>query len=780
MKRRGVWLLIVAWVALTGVARGAGNHKMSRYVRQAAVHYQESGVRRIGVRGLETRDGRFMTAFVCISPGEADAVFAKHHCRKYAQWGDICIAGIPLVELEALAAEPTVTRIEANQSNHLCVDTTAAIVKALPVYESSSSHQAYTGEGVVLGVVDVGLDLTHPNFVDHSTGQLRIGAFWDQLSRDTIDSSLPVGRDYVGAEAISAIGQSTDAPTLTHGTHTLGIAAGSGFDTSYRGIAWGSDLCVVGNAINTNIEYVDSADYYKYTTATDALGFKYCFDYAEAQGKPCVVSFSEGYSPYLDEEDSLFAATIEALTGPGRIIVTSAGNESVEMTYFEKATGQKEAGSFVRNFKKAAVYRIKSEGEMRLVVYGYGKEESGKWKEERGKWKEERGKWKVESGKWKEESGKWKEESGKWKVESGKWKEESGVPSDTIAFETAEVPIDTVIKRKILYGEDSLTVAAYRDRSRFGDHDIWQLLLEADTTLNLLPPLAVVVQAQGKVEVYGSSTNAFRDHAADDRWRAAITGRNVLAPGCFPGVICVGATTHRLSIRNIAGEDVNGSKETESGKIGYYSSTGPAMNDLLKPDVVAPGTNVVSSYSHVFCPEKAVVTYSDYAGERYPWGVESGTSMATPVVAGAIALWLHAKPDLTPQEVREVLRRSCRHPEAKYEYPNNIYGYGEIDVYKGLLEVLSLSGVEGISCHQLKGVKVIPVEGSLKLVFDGVTTEPVRVRVYNLSGVCILDSQLKAVATETSVALPSILSGVYAVQVESAARSLQGSVLVRF
>ena len=355
MMRRRAWLLIVVWVALTGVAQRADYHKMSRYVRQAAIHYQESGVKRVGIRGLGIKDGWLMTAFVCISPGEAGGVFARHHCQKYAQWGDICIAGIPLAELETLAAEPAVIRIEANQSNHLCVDTTAAIVKALPVYESSSSHQAYTGEGVVVGLMDVGFDLTHPNFLNHSTGQLRIGAFWDQLSRDTIGSSLPVGRDYVGAEAISAIGQSTDAPTLTHGTHTLGIAAGCGFDTPYRGIAWGSDLCVVSNAINTNIEYVDSADYYKYTTATDALGFKYCFDYAEAQGKPCVVSFSEGYSPYLDEEDSLFAAAIEALTGPGRIIVTSAGNESVEMTYFEKAAGQKEAGSFVRNFKKAAV-----------------------------------------------------------------------------------------------------------------------------------------------------------------------------------------------------------------------------------------------------------------------------------------------------------------------------------------------------------------------------------------------------------------------------------------
>lgn len=744
--KRVVWLLVVAWVALAGVAQRTDYYKMSRYVRQAAVDYQKAAVdqrQHRMTRGFFD-NGQTLTAFVCIRNEEADAVLERHCCRKLAQWGDICIASIPLGELEALAKESAVRRIEANQSTRLCVDTTAAVVQALPVYETAADHQAYTGEGVVVGIVDVGFDLTHPNFLDPASGRLRIGAFWDQLSRDTLESALPVGRDYVGAEAIRAIGQSTDAPITTHGTHTLGIAAGSGFDTNYRGIAWGSDLCVVGNALNLNIEYVDSADYYKYTTATDALGFKYCFDYAEQAGKPCVVSFSEGYAPYLDDEDSLFAATLDSLTGPGRIIVASAGNEGVEMTYFEKGADQREAGSFVRSFKQTALYRIKSEGAMRLVVYGYG------------------------------------EESGKWKEEGGKWKEEGGMPSDTIAFETDEVPIDTIIRRKIAFGGDSLTVSAYRDSSRFSKHDIWQVYLQADTTLNLLPPLAVVVEGLGKIEAYGSSTNAFRDDDADDRWRAAITGRNVFAPGCFPGIICVGATTHRLGILNAAGELVNGSKETETGKIGYYSSTGPAMNDVMKPDVVAPGTNVVSSYSHIFHPEKEVVAYSDYEGERYPWGVQSGTSMSTPVVAGAIALWLQAKPDLMPQEVMEVMRRSCRHPEEQYDYPNNVYGFGEIDVYRGLLEVLSLTGIEGISSQQLRGVKVIPAEGGLKLVFDGVITEPVRVRVYNLSGVCIHNSRLTVGAAETFVALPSVRSGIYAVQVESAGRSLQGSVLVRF
>ena len=720
-------LLFTIWLLLLGLCLGVENRKMPTILGQS--FFTEFQQRSLS-RGF-TEENRMLTAFVCIRQKDGDEILEKHHCQKLAQWDDIYIASIPLTQLEALASEPAVMRIEARQSCHLCIDTTAVIVQAQPVYESSATHQAFTGKDVVIGMVDVGFDLTHPNFLDAQNGSSRIKAFWDQLSPDTIGSQLPVGRDYLGAGVISAVRHSTDGDTQTHGTHTMGIAAGSGYDTAFRGIAYESDLCIVGNLINDNLEYVDSADYYKYTTATDALAFKYCFDYAEQQGKPCVVSFSEGYTPYLDEDDSLFAATLSHIVGPGKIIVASAGNEGVEKTYFEKDERESAAGSFVRSFKESAYYRIKSEGEMRLVVYGYRKE--------------------------------------------------IGIPSDTIAFETDEVPIDTILSRKIAFGSDSLTMMVYRDASSFTHHDVWQVLLKSDSALNQLAPLALVVEGGGKIEVYGSSTNAFHDDAADHRWNAALVGRNIFAPGCFQDVICVGATTHRQSIRNAAGLQFSGSKEEESGKIGYYSSTGPAMNDLMKPDVVAPGTNVVSSYSLFYHPEKEVVGYSDYGGERYPWGVNTGTSMSTPVVAGVIALWLQAKPDLSPQDVMEVLKRSCSFPEKQFEYPNNVYGYGEIDAYRGLMEVLSLSDIGGISLHQPKGVHVIPLEGRLRLVFEDVDHEtPLLVRIYDLSGRCVYTSLIETAGSETIVALPNMTSGVYAVQVDVENGKKLGSVLVRF
>ena len=71
--------------------------------------------------------------------------------------------------------------------------------------------------------------------------------------------------------------------------------------------------------------------------------------------------------------------------------------------------------------------------------------------------------------------------------------------------------------------------------------------------------------------------------------------------------------------------------------------------------------------------------------------------MAAPVVAGIIALWLQAKPDLTREEIIDAFSHTCRQPDAALSYPNNEYGYGEIDAYRGLLHLLGIDGIEKIS-----------------------------------------------------------------------------------
>ena len=682
-------------------AQTADFRKLSGLARQAAL--ESTAFTRGG------NHSRTLTAFV---KTDNDDILARYGCRQYARWGDIIIASIPLNQLAALSREPSVRRIEAGARASLCVDTAAMIVNALPAYEATPNHAAYTGEGVVMGLMDIGFDLTHPTFYDRSTTNYRIRALWDQLSKDTIDSRLPVGRDYIGTEELLAYGHSADGESETHGTLTLGIAAGSGYDTRYRGIAFDSDICLVANAVTSNMKYIDSTDVYKYTTATDALGFKYLFDYANSQQKPCVVSFSEGYPPYLDQDDSLFSAVIDSLTGPGHILVAAAGNESRNDTWFIKTAERPAAGAFIQTNQKEALYRLTTEGDARIHFYAY-----------RG---------------------------------------ENGIPTDTLTLDSQQIPSDSVVVLSFPCDQDTLTVSCYYNASSFIDDDIWQVLLQSEQYIRKLAPIALVVEGDGVIQAYGSTTYAFTKHEADTRWADAQKGHNILAPACFQAVISVGATTHK-----------------PDGRIDYYSSTGPTMNGLRKPEVVAPGTQVAASMSHVYAPDWAIVGYSEFNGISYPWGADSGTSLSAPVVAGIIALWLQAKPDLSPQEVLALFDRNCWHPDDSLDYPNNIYGYGMPDAYKGLLDILGLTSVQAISHHQPQEVTIVPANGGLRLTFASEPTAPLKVSVYQLSGSRVFQTTLSAVGREAFIPLPSLASGVYAVQLDTAQATHRGSCLVR-
>ena len=101
----------------------------------------------------------------------------------------------------------------------------------MPVYAGKALPQPYTGNGVVMGVMDIGFDLTHPTFYDSSCSRYRIRRLWDQISPDTIGSPLYVGREYTTEEELLTLGHSYDGLIQTHGPQTAGIAAGSGYDS---------------------------------------------------------------------------------------------------------------------------------------------------------------------------------------------------------------------------------------------------------------------------------------------------------------------------------------------------------------------------------------------------------------------------------------------------------------------------------------------------------------------------------------------------------------------
>ena len=172
----------------------------------------------------------------------------------------------------------------------------------------------------------------------------------------------------------------------------------------------------------------------------------------------------------------------------------------------------------------------------------------------------------------------------------------------------------------------------------------------------------------------------------------------------------MGATGYRTWFVNYLGE----TKVYNNGTGGVrtpFSAVGPTWDGRIKPDVMAPGQNIISSYSTFFIsnpanagfPLSSDIRHFTYNGRTYAWMSNGGTSMASPVVAGVIALWLQACPTLTAHDCIDIFSTTCHRYDPSLTYPNNLYGYGEIDAYAGLQEVLRrvAAGVDNVNSDDI-------------------------------------------------------------------------------
>lgn len=201
----------------------------------------------------------------------------------------------------------------------------------LPAGEAAVNRRNLSGRGVLVAVIDSGIDYAHPDF-RNPDGTTRILALWDQ--------TIPAGRPPAGyslgtefdREVINlALNQPTEAlrnaicPSRDisgHGTHVAGIAAGNGraSDGHYRGVAYESDLLIV------KLGTAREEGFPRTTELMQAVD--YCIRKAVALNRPIALNLSFGNNYGSHSGTSLIETFLDDISNFGRsVIITGSGNE---------------------------------------------------------------------------------------------------------------------------------------------------------------------------------------------------------------------------------------------------------------------------------------------------------------------------------------------------------------------------------------------------------------------------------------------------------------------
>lgn len=672
-------------------------------------------------------------------------------------------AFLPVDSLGALDQSASIVRMEANELSNVLNDNSKEILGVNKVWNGIELPQAFRGNGVLAGVMDIGFDFTHPSFRNED-GSSRVIWFWDPLAEN--DNPKELGRTYTTPDEVLAAEHSYNATQDNHGSHVLGSIAGRGIDGNFAGMAPEADI-IGGHVPLGDIPqdfYSRLNDYLMKTFLPETNGLPMgivnveissvielamlykIFKKADELNKPCVVNWSFGAPSSFSADFTAYETVLNSMLGPGRIVVASAGNDGGMMKYVKKEADKpmeqpvyykseiRTYSMYIRTkmdnpfFKMDMVFEdladtIHIDTYDAIIKNAFNQDYEASVDIPRSEWEDE--------------------------------------------FEDMEeYPFSVAVKTTNFaegYAGFNLTVHPSVKYSH-SENMVGKIIVNSPVELEFL----------GSIDAKGGYTRFSNENIENSR---GCNIKTINLPGSLERIVTVGAMHQCTSFTNIFGEDATYiALGSEKGHLSSFSSCGPTIDNRIKPDVVAPGHNVLSVYNSFYEPglaedvEKKMAYKANAFGKDYAIWTMSGTSMSSPVTTGVIALWLQANPNLTPEDIKGVIERTSHQPEPEFSGTdkNIYYGWGEIDAYAGLLDILGLTGISEISKHQPAGLK-FRLEGRT-LYIDGIDSSET-VTVFDLSGRPVLRTET---SSDGILSLPELSAGVYAVQV-----GRRGSTLIR-
>lgn len=583
----------------------------------------------------------------------ADALLSVSGLKIRSQFGNILTVDVPLHNLDRLANHPEVSELEAVRKLTPTMELERRETRADVIHNGTYTGTAYDGTGVIISTIDIGFDYVHPNFYDSTGTRSRIFKVWDQTRRA---GSPPAGYSY-GSEWRTPQdweqAQSDTFMAFTHGGHTAGISGGSGHGTNgfFRGMAPAADLIFIPST------FFDDH-------IADAV--RYSHEQANAVGKRVVINMSFGGWGGPMDGSELFDRTMDQLATqltPNPILVAAMGNEGGFEHYVEFTP------TSVTDTLRTVL------GVNRFSSFFYGEPQPQFW---------------APADK-------------PFQVRVSVLDTMGNVVHRYQWFSNARQQAPTLLP-KWYGGTDSVFIGIYMD-SAYGPNNLKHTLVHSKPYATNHYVMLEVTGTPGSRIAGIFFAQRFWDKPGPRAVRmpgftAGSRRNNYRSPGgTCQYVVGVGAYVSRTQFTNENGVIQKAPvPDTTVGALADFSSRGPGLGQYafgVRPTVTAPGRIVLSSLSSFTQDDpNIIVSRQTFQGFQYPYGGLSGTSMATPMVTGAVALLLQAFPTLNSEQVQRILAVSARKDAftGPLTSPAFDWGSGKLNIAEAIEQASMLVG----------------------------------------------------------------------------------------
>lgn len=652
-----------------------------------------------------------------MAPGFDRATFEKAGIVFGAQAGQIVTMSVPEASLPLLDHSKEVLlysishRIAAPTCNDMRFDTrTDSVHQGLGVDGDTS----FNGAGVYIGITDWGFDYMHINYNNYGKPNWRLDKAWDHFRlAGPAPEGFTYGTEISGHEALFAAGG--DTSNLygygTHGTHVAGIAAGKGYNGEYTGQAPGAHLLFCSFGLGES-QWMDGVAWMKRV--------------AQDSARRLVVNSSWGmYSFSCLDGHSLLSEAINAWSDEGVVFCTSAGNNGDNNFHISRTfSGAQDT------LKTVATYFGSSEGVgQALIMWG--------------------------------EEGHDFEACFRMQRDSVVW--------TSPMYSTAI--LDSVVRDTLWCGDIPIPYRVMMEHANpFDQRPHMQMDVGRDFNLQLQ---LFITATDGTVHAWNVANK--QNHAGNEGCDFVSGSRpgfstgnpeyGIGEPACAAKTISVAA--HHADRHN------NDTTVYYPGNLAYFSSYGPLISGVSKPEISAPGYEVVSSISSFTTGNYPAYLSKNFQGRTYIWAAMSGTSMSSPSTTGVVALMLQANPLLTIDQVRDIIKITARNDEKT----GNIlasgvsdlrWGWGKIDALRAVNEAMRRVSIEQVEDLRLPlHIYPNPTTGQVTVKTNCGDLQPMT--VYGMDGRRVMQAEVR---DEVTLDVSQWTKGVYVVRVGSRTEKL--------